>query len=1240
MAPRGLVAALLCGLFAAAAQGAFSDAERGSALRSLLAAERAVSSPDVPLNGACAADIAMHCKHLLLKDAVQAALHKVEVSKAIVAASELGHEDTAAAVEAAQEKVVTIKETAAGEKAGTGADAPTGSHSATNASSFGAAASTTQAATGEKSAVAAGTTAATKATAAAGSTAAANTTAGATAAAGSTAGTAASAAAANTTAKAAAGATTGAAATGAAGGVAAAGATTGAGAAGATTAGAAAAGATTGAAAHGATAASTTAAVKNKAAHAGKRHGSHTNTALLHHKRAHAHGKQHTHTRQLLADANTAAIAEAKAAAAEAESMGAKAVLAELNAAEAQADDLGRALKMLGLQAGVGAGVLAINTAPIARCLSGVMHASEMSISPNVPQLADECKAEVRQVLIQRASDAANDPPLLAACAHDIVNQCDDIAGDSTAVLGCLKRNKGALLPGCRGAVTARQAAAAEDLSLDPDLQRHCGKERDDLCLEAGWGNGAAQACLLGHLRGTLPHVFSQVVFPTSASAASALAVGPAKSKDEELSANCSAALVQRLIEEGEDIRLNFRLASACAGDKQELCRDVRPGGAAVLGCLEDHIAHPDMSEECRDALSEVRQLRSLDVRLDHTFVTSCDTDVRSLCGEEEYGQLSSGPLHTPFGLAEPFECLRSKLDMVRDTTCRKHVYGVVVDAYQDNRLDAGLMRSCHAEIALLCSTRPGQALECLRDKIDKFSREDSPAALKGKISDPCMTTVLGRQLQAATDVAFEPRLMQACAREHATFCAAPELEDVRSLDCLADNRNSPDFSERCADALGEYLARAARDVRTMAGLQEDCGEEIKTLCKGVEPGEGRVIACLRAQRGNITGELCRRQVLRLLGFMVEDHRVDSKLVQACTSDVQKYCAGVPVGDGQVHDCLRRSIRHLEPACRAAEEEVERLGFEDVRLNPKLMRECPLAISSFCPGVTPGDSRVIQCLQSNMHKGHFPPGCAAAMRELTDRAATKYSLNYALRTECQEDAEQLCANAVDELGMGRKAVTGKSTSHSEETTLACLARQAVDLAPTCKSELQALVKLSLNRYRVGMPLTSQCDGDVLKWCQVDKQVAVYLQSGYVLSCLAKHAAQLYKPCWELVSTMDEGQFRHAASMESISWRPANGAGGGVLDEKLLARVAADVRRELEPKLVSSLSEQVTRNVHVVTKSMSGMLASTIAPKVNALLHTTVSLLAMTMVGLVGAVLVWRKYARKGGVLVVRKDGRV
>lgn len=60
--------------------------------------------------------------------------------------------------------------------------------------------------------------------------------------------------------------------------------------------------------------------------------------------------------------------------------------------------------------------------------------------------------------------------------------------------------------------------------------------------------------------------------------------------------------------------------------------------------------------------------------------------------------------------------------------------------------------------------------------------------------------------------------------------------------------------------------------------------------------------------------------------------------LQACKADVQQFCAGTEPGNGQVHDCLRRSAEHLSPACRAAEEDIERMEHEDVRLNPKIQR--------------------------------------------------------------------------------------------------------------------------------------------------------------------------------------------------------------------------------------------------------------------------------------------------------------
>mgnify|MGYP001807371245 CR=1 FL=1 len=45
-------------------------------------------------------------------------------------------------------------------------------------------------------------------------------------------------------------------------------------------------------------------------------------------------------------------------------------------------------------------------------------------------------RPQVRSVLIKRAGDVRYDPPLLAACAHDIITHCDYLGADTAGVLG------------------------------------------------------------------------------------------------------------------------------------------------------------------------------------------------------------------------------------------------------------------------------------------------------------------------------------------------------------------------------------------------------------------------------------------------------------------------------------------------------------------------------------------------------------------------------------------------------------------------------------------------------------------------------------------------------------------------------------------------------------------------------------------------------------------------------------
>ncbi len=45
-----------------------------------------------------------------------------------------------------------------------------------------------------------------------------------------------------------------------------------------------------------------------------------------------------------------------------------------------------------------------------------------------------------------------------------------------------------------------------------------------------------------------------------------------------------------------------------------------------------------------------------------------------------------------------------------------------------------------------------------------------------------------------------------------------------------------------------------------------------------------------------------------------------------------------------------------------------------------MRRECPLAISMFCPEVDPEDANVMTCLQTVSARPDFPEGCRCAGR--------------------------------------------------------------------------------------------------------------------------------------------------------------------------------------------------------------------------------------------------------------------
>jgi hypothetical protein len=90
------------------------------------------------------------------------------------------------------------------------------------------------------------------------------------------------------------------------------------------------------------------------------------------------------------------------------------------------------------------------------------------------------------------------------------------------------------------------------------------------------------------------------------------------------------------------------------------------------------------------------------------------------------------------------------------------------------------------------------------------------------------------------------------------------------------------------------------------AAAQQACASDVKKLCAGIQPGEGRIKACMKSHLGELSPE-CQDRVLTVA--------VTGKL---CKADVDKLCAGIVPGTGGIRTCIKSHIAELSDACRDA----------------------------------------------------------------------------------------------------------------------------------------------------------------------------------------------------------------------------------------------------------------------------------------------------------------------------------
>ena len=83
------------------------------------------------------------------------------------------------------------------------------------------------------------------------------------------------------------------------------------------------------------------------------------------------------------------------------------------------------------------------------------------------------------------------------------------------------------------------------------------------------------------------------------------------------------------------------------------------------------------------------------------------------------------------------------------------------------------------------------------------------------------------------------------------------------------------------------------------------CKADLEKLCPGVEPGQGRILACIEGKTDQLS-QACKDDVSKKL----------DAFYKGCKADADKLCASVVRGEGRVMQCLKDNEASLSKSCK------------------------------------------------------------------------------------------------------------------------------------------------------------------------------------------------------------------------------------------------------------------------------------------------------------------------------------
>jgi hypothetical protein len=95
------------------------------------------------------------------------------------------------------------------------------------------------------------------------------------------------------------------------------------------------------------------------------------------------------------------------------------------------------------------------------------------------------------------------------------------------------------------------------------------------------------------------------------------------------------------------------------------------------------------------------------------------------------------------------------------------------------------------------------------------------------------------------------------------------------------------------------------------------CDKELKTYCKDVTPGEGRVLACLYAYSDKLSAQ-CEYALYDASAQLERAINALSYAVNECRDDLTKFCSDIKPGEGRLLQCIEKNDAKVTKRCKQA----------------------------------------------------------------------------------------------------------------------------------------------------------------------------------------------------------------------------------------------------------------------------------------------------------------------------------